>query len=77
MKLTLFYDDEDTRAVTLPDVPDDAVSLIKSKIVAVNNGTAQNVADMRTTFVSEGGGSFVSISAAELTTTTEEVIYDG
>jgi len=45
--------------------------------MAINAGTAENVEAFRQTFVSDGGASFVSISAGTVTTIVEEVIYDG
>lgn len=76
-QVELTYDDGDTRTYTLPSIPSDAASLVSGRIMAINAGTADNIEAFRQTFVSDGGASFVSISAGTVTTTIEEVIYDG
>lgn len=76
-QVELTFADDDKRTYTLPSIPSSAASLVGSRIMAINAGTAENVAAFRQTFVSNGGASFVSISAGTVTTIVEEVIYDG
>ena len=78
--ITMTYADETTRAYTLPSIASayaEDTDTMKGRIQAINNGTAQNVSDFRKTFVSAAGASFVSISAASMIETTEEVVYSG
>lgn len=78
--ITMTYADGTNRAYTLPSISAayaDDTDVMKARILAINNGTASNVADFRNTFVSAAGASFVSISAATMVETTEEVIYSG
>lgn len=76
-QVELTYADDDTRTYTLPSIPSSVASQVQSRILAINAGTAENVEAFRQTFVSEGGASFVSISAGTVTTVIEEVVYDG
>lgn len=69
------FADDTEKTFALPNVAADSLQYIKPRVQAVNNGTATNVADLRQTFVSNAGASFVSISAARIIQTTEEVIY--
>lgn len=77
-KITMSFEDDTTRIYTLPDVPTSITAeSIEAAVIAINDGTAPNVADFRKTFVSTAGESYASIIGAKLITTTEDVIYSG
>lgn len=75
--VTMEFADETNKTYTLENVDESIRPDVANRVKAINNGTAENVADFRQTFVSNGGESFVSISSAHVITTTEEVIYNG
>ena len=76
-QITMAFDDGTEKAFTLPSISADVMPYIKTRVQAINEGTAANVADFRATFVSNAGASFVSISGARVTRTVEEVLYSG
>lgn len=76
-QITMAFDDGTEKSFTLPSISADVLQYVKPRVQAINNGTALNVADFRATFVSNAGASFVSISGARVTRTTEEVLYSG
>ena len=76
-QITMAFDDGTEKTFALPSIPAGALQYVKPRVQAINGGTATNVADFRQTFVSNGGASFVSISAARVIVTTEEVLYSG
>lgn len=76
-EITLFYEDDTERKITLPELDESVLPDIKGRVLAINNGTAQYVNDFKQTFVSNDGASCVSISAAKIIMTVEEVVYSG
>lgn len=76
-RVTLEHDDGAETSYIIPGVEESVLPYVKSRIQSVNSGAASVVADMKRTFVTEGGASFVSIAAAKVIKTTEEVIYSG
>ena len=77
VQVTMAFTDETDKTFSLPDVAENDLQYVATRVKALNNGTATNVADFRQTFVSSAGASFVSIAAAKIIRTTEEVIYNG
>lgn len=75
--VTMDFADETNKTYTLSDVPESVLTDVANRVKAINNSTAENVNDFKSTFVSNGGASYVSISAAHIITTTEDVIYNG
>lgn len=74
-RIKMAFDDSTEKTFVLPEIETSALQYVKPRIQAINNGTATNVEDLRQTFVSNGGASFVSISGAQIIQTTEEVVY--
>lgn len=74
--ITMGFEDETSKTYTLEDVDETIRPDVANRVKAINAGTAENVGDFRQTFVSNAGASFVSIIAAHVITTTEEVIYN-
>lgn len=77
VQVTMEFEDETAKTFTLPNVAAEALQYVTPRVKAINSGTATNVADFRATFVSNAGASFVSISAARIVQTTEELIFSG
>lgn len=77
VQVTMKFSDDTEKTFSLPDVAENDLQYVATRVKAVNNGTATNVADLRQTFVSNAGASFASIAAAKIIRTTEEVIYNG
>lgn len=77
VQVTMAFADDTEKTFNLPDVAESALQYVTPRVKAINGGTATNVADFRATFVSNAGASFVSISAARIVQTTEELIFSG
>lgn len=77
VQVTMRFSDDTDKTFSLPDVAENDLQYVATRVKALNNGTATNVADFRATFVSNAGASFASIAAAKIIRTTEEVIYNG
>lgn len=77
VQVTMLFSDDTGKTFSLPDVAEADLQNVATRVKAINNGTATNVADFRATFVSNAGASFVSISAAKIIRITEELIYNG
>lgn len=77
VRITMLFDDNTTETNVLPDIAEEALPNVKSRIKAINAGTADNAEAFNQTFVSNAGASLVSISAGSVVITTEEVLYNG
>lgn len=77
--ITLAYTDGTSRKITFPKIDQNVTSptAARTKIKAINDGTATGAASFKSTFVSDDGAPVDHISKAQLVTTIEEVIYDG
>ncbi|PUU95827.1 hypothetical protein, partial [Acinetobacter baumannii] len=60
------FDDDTEKTFSLPDVAENDLQYVATRVKAVNNGTATIVAAFRATFVSNAGASFASIAAARI-----------
>lgn len=71
-KITVLYQDATSRTYTLPDLRDEALTDIKSKVKAINQNMPENFS---TTFISENKAPAIKIGKAQIISTEEEVIY--
>ena len=71
--LTLAFKDATDRKFKFNGVDESAISSIKDKVLAINADMPEYFAK---TFVSDTGADCIMISAAEVITTEEEVIYN-
>lgn len=70
----LLFDDGTTRTYTFKDVDTEQLDSVKSAIDSIN---AEADSDFSKTFVSDSGAPVIRIASGTITSTTEEVIYNG
>ena len=67
----------DSSEKSIEDVPDEAVGDIRDIVLAINLNANGEYNPFYQTFLSNGGASFSSITAAKLVSVEEEVVYNG
>lgn len=77
VNLTMKFKDGKTRKMSLGPVAPSALSQVKARIISRNDPTyrEENYKGFDTGFVSESGADFMEISAAEIVTTNETIIF--
>lgn len=77
--LTFEYDDGTSRTYTFTGMADNALTNLKTRVLAMNTTLADNTQNVpyRDTFVSDDGAPVKQISKAKYTVTEEQVIYRG
>ena len=75
--VTLLFDDESTRNITLENVASADLSAVKSKIQAINANANNEYANFYQTFISDDGEPVTKIESAKIVCIEEEVIYSG
>lgn len=75
--VTLLFNDDSTRNITLENVASADLSAVKSKIQAINANANNEYANFYQTFISDDGEPVVKIESAKIVCIEEEVIYSG
>ncbi len=76
--LQLTFTDSTTRNYTIPEVPTENLTNVKTRVQTINSNLENNMdTDFAQTFVSSSGAYVSRITAARAVKTTEEVIYNG
>lgn len=75
--VVLGFADSSEKSFTIEDVPDEAVGDIRDIVLAINLNANGEYNPFYQTFLSNGGASFSSITAAKLVSVEEEVVYNG
>ncbi|MBE8949024.1 MAG: hypothetical protein SR3Q1_00265 [Quinella sp. 3Q1] len=73
--VTLLFNDDSTRNITLENVASADLSAVKSKIQAINANANNEYANFYQTFISDDGEPVVKIESAKIVCIEEEVIY--
>lgn len=77
VRITMTYADYSERTYNLPTEYAQQSEVVKPKIQAFNTAAGIAGSDVAKTFVSDGGAPVSGITAAEIVTVEEQVIYNG
>lgn len=75
--VTLLFNDNSTRNITLEKVANADLNSVSSKIQSINANVNNEFANFYQTFVSDDGAPVVRIESCRIVMTQEEVIYSG
>ena len=75
--ITLRFDDDSTRNITLENVASEDLVTVKAKIQSINANANNEYANFYATFVSDDGEPVVKIESCKIVTIEEDVIYGG
>jgi len=80
VQVGILFEDGTTRKYSLPNVAQEDLAGVKTRVLEINNGTGAGATykpAMLATFVSNTGAAMQKIGSAAYITTEEEVIYSG